>query len=290
MASVVGFSIIDGITKSNAAFSVVDMKPFGSALARRVRCSDAIKKMNPEALGIREAQVLPFNVPPIPGLGTGSGSSSRCSTLRGGRRRACCHGAGCRRRQPEPQLAGVYTTFSAESPSFSSISIVSVYALGLRLNDVFSALQGAFASVYINDFNMFGRTWQVNDRAGRIPPTRRMTWQGLCPFHDRARWCRSGLRHGAANGRTNGDRALQQHPLGEDQRRAAPGVSGAAIEAMEATTAANLPEGYGYEWTGTALQEKAVGGQTASILGDGGFSCLPFPSSGFTKAGRSPYR
>ena len=271
VASVVGFSIIDGITKSNAAFSVVDMKPFGERTGEGESVFDAIKKMNLEALGIREAQVLPFNVPPIPGLGTGSGfefevldTQGRPATELAATARGLSQAA-----NQNPQLAGVYTTFSAESPQlFLDIDRERVYALGLRLNDVFSALQGAFASVYINDFNMFGRTWQVNvtgqeeyrnkeDDLGRVY-VRSMTG-AMVP-----------VRAFATVRQTVGPMAIERYNNIRSAKingAPAPGVSsGAAIEAMEATAAANLPEGYGYEWTGTALQEKAAGGQTASIL------------------------
>ena len=63
----------------------------------------------------------------------------------------------------DPNLAMVYTTFSAETPQvFLDIDRARLSALGLRLSDVFAALQATLGKAYVNDFNMFGRAWQVN--------------------------------------------------------------------------------------------------------------------------------
>ena len=68
----------------------------------------------------------------------------------------------------------------------------------------------------------------------------------------------------------------------------APGYSsGEAIAAMEELAKSTLPAGYGYEWTGTALQEKAASGQTGSILGAGRAVRLPLPRRASTRARRS---
>ena len=61
-----------------------------------------------------------------------------------------------------PDLSGVYTTFSAESPQlYLTIDRERLYTLGVPLNEVFAALQATMGSAYVNDFNLFGRTWQV---------------------------------------------------------------------------------------------------------------------------------
>ncbi|MFV0491513.1 MAG: efflux RND transporter permease subunit [Pseudorhodobacter sp.] len=272
VASVVGFSIIDGITKSNAAFSVVDMKSFEERTGDGDTVFDAIAKMNFEALGIREAQVLPFNVPPIAGLGTGSGFEFELLDTQGrsaSELAATARGlAGAANQNPD--LAGVYTTFSSDSPQlYLDIDRERVYTLGLRLNDVFSALQGAFASIYINDFNLFGRTWRVNvtgqeqyrDKADDLGGVYvRSTTGEMIPASAFAEVKR--MVGPMSIERYNNIRSAKLNGT------PAPGIaSGAAIEAMEGTANATLPAGYRYEWTGTALQEKAASGQTAVILG-----------------------
>ncbi len=272
VASVIGYSMIDGIAKSSAAFSVVDMKPFEERTGDGESVFDAINRMNKEALGIREAQVIPFNVPPIPGLGTGSGFEFEVLDTQG---REATELASIARgmvlaANGNEDLTGVYTTFSAESPQlFLNIDRERVYALNLNLSDVFTSLQGAFASVYVNDFNLFGRTWQVNvtgqqdyrdneDDLGRVYV--RSSTGAMVPV---SAFSTVENKIGPMTiERYNNMRSakLSGNP--------AEGVSsGTSIQAMEQVAQANLPDGYRYEWTGTALQEKEASGKTALILG-----------------------
>ena len=165
VASVTGFSMIDGITKSNSAFAVIDMDPFEERTSHDESVFAGIQSIAQQGAAVREAQVLPFNVPPIPGLGTGSGFEFELLDRQG--RPATELAATARGLMVEannnPDLSGVYTTFSAESPQlFLDIDRQRLYALGLQLNDVFGALGGVFGQVYVNDFNLFGRTWRVN--------------------------------------------------------------------------------------------------------------------------------
>lgn len=61
-----------------------------------------------------------------------------------------------------PALSRVYTTFSANTPQlYLDIDREKVQTLGIQVADVFSALQAVLGSTYVNDFNLFGRTWQV---------------------------------------------------------------------------------------------------------------------------------
>ena len=118
-----------------------------------------IQAIAAQGAGIREAQILPFNVPPIPGLGTGSGfefelldREGRAATELAATARALMVAA-----NSNPDLAGVYTTFSAESPQlYLDIDRERLYALGLQLTDVFNSLGGVFGQVYVNAYGAGG--------------------------------------------------------------------------------------------------------------------------------------
>ena len=272
VASVTGFSMIDGITKSNAAFAVIDMEPFEERTAPEDSVFAGIRGIAQQGAGIREAMVLPFNVPPIPGLGTGSGFEFELLDRQG--RPATELAATARGLMLEangnPDLSGVYTTFSAESPQlYLDIDRERLYALGLQLNDVFAALGGVFGQVYVNDFNLFGRTWRVNlmgeeeyrdkvDDLGRVYV--RSISGDMVPVSAFAT-----VRN------TVGPASIERYNNTRSAKLnggpAAGVASGTALLAMERTASAALPDGYGYEWTGTALQEKAASGQTVMILG-----------------------
>src|SRR6202008_2067527 len=63
----------------------------------------------------------------------------------------------------DPRLARVFSTFTATNPSiYLDIDRAKAQALDLNMSDVFTALQAALGGVYVNNFNLFGRTWQVN--------------------------------------------------------------------------------------------------------------------------------
>ena len=163
----------------------------------------------------------------------------------------------------------MFTTYSAATPQiYLKLDRERAQALGISISDIFSTLQTAMGGTYANDFNMFGRTWQVKiqaqaeDRKGITDVFRvrlRTAAGDLVPLQAVAdvelitapssiiRY--NNLRSVVLNGGP------------------APGYSsGEAIAAMETLAKNTLPGGYGYEWTGTALQEKAASGQTGFIL------------------------
>jgi len=133
---------------------------------------------------------------------------------------------------------------------------------------VFTALQATLGGIYVNDFNLYGRTWQVNiqgeaiDR-NDIPAVWRIFVRNnrgtMVPLRSIAE-ARVVLGPQTIS-RYNNNRAIGI--LGAP----APGVSsGDSLTAMEELSARTLPPGYGFDWTGTAYQEKQSSGQTGPIL------------------------
>ena len=169
-----------------------------------------------------------------------------------------------------PALAGVFTTYGASTPLIRlDIDRERAETLGISINDIFTALQAALGGYYVNDFNKFGRTWQVILQA---ETAQRMHVDDIFEVHVRA-----------ANGALVPIRTLAtvENVLGPGyiyrfnnlravaiQGQPAPGYSsGQALAAMEQVSKATLPPGFGYSWSGTAYQEKIAGGQTTVILG-----------------------
>jgi multidrug efflux pump subunit AcrB len=270
VVSVMGYSILDGLVKSNAAFSLVTMQEFEERTTPETSVFAAVAQAMRQGAAIREAQVIAFNLPPIAGLGSGAGFEFMLLDTQG---RPAAELAATARglafaANGDPRLAGVYTTFSAESPQlFLEIDRERLYALGLNLSDVFAALNPTLGAAYVNDFNMFGRSWQVRMSASPRTATRSRTSRASMSGRPRARWSRSApsprptTRWAHVAHRYNNLRSttINGNP--------APGVaSGAALIAMEEVAAATLPPGFDTQWTGTALQEKEASGQTAMIL------------------------
>ena len=271
VTSVTGFSILDGITKSNAAFALVTMDPFEERGAEEESAFAAIAQTNRQGLALREAQVIAFNLPPIAGLGSGAGFEFQLLDTQG---RPPAELAQVARglalaANGHPDLSGVYTTFSADSPQlFLEIDRERLYALGVPVSALFSALQSTMGTAYVNDFNLFGRSWQVRMTARGED---RDTVDDIARVHVRSATGEMVPVGAVASPRyTVGPMQLQRYNNLRSvtvSGEAAAGVStGAALAAMEQVAGQTLPPGYTFEWTGTSLQEKQAAGQTGPIL------------------------
>jgi multidrug efflux pump subunit AcrB len=220
---------------------------------------------------IRSAVIFPFNLPPIIGLSTSGGFEYQLENLEGRDypdMASTMRGMVAAANQ-DPRLTRVFSTFTASNPSiWLDVDRDKAQALGLTISDVFLALQTTLGGYYVNDFNLFGRTWQVNiqgDAADRtdVPDINRIYVRnrlgGMVPIRAIA-----DIRIVVGPqviSRYNNYRAITIN--GSPQA----GVSsGDALLAMDQISARTLPRGYGYEWSGTAFQERQASGQTLAIL------------------------
>jgi hydrophobe/amphiphile efflux-1 (HAE1) family protein len=270
--TVSGYSLIDGLALPNKAIAIVGLKPFDKRTQSSLSVFSALSEMRPLFQQIAAANVIAFNLPPIAGLGNAAGFELALQTLAGATPQdlaAVADGLVIAANQ-NPALAGVYTTYGASTPQvYLKLDRERAETLGVSIGDIFSALQTTMGGTYVNDFNRFGRTWQVKVQADA---TDRKGVEDI--FRVRVRSAQGDL----VPLRAVADVELITAPssiVRYNNLRSvtinggpAPGYSsGEAIAAMEAVAAATLPHGFSYEWTGTALQEKAAAGQTGSILG-----------------------
>ncbi len=269
--SIVGFSLLDGGNQSNAAFMVMRMKPFADRQAASDKVQALIGRLFGAVQQVRSAVIFPFNLPPIIGLSTSGGFEYQLQNLEGrdpvemgGVLNGLLAAANA-----DPKLSRVFSTFSPTTPSiYLDIDRDKAQALGLSMSDVFTALQATLGGIYVNDFNLFGRTWQVNiqgDAADRtdIPAIWRIevrNRQGtMVPLRSIAD-ARIVLGPQTIS-RYNNYRSITVNGSPK------PGVSsGDALAAMAAVSTRTLPPGYSFEWTGTAYQEVSASGQTSYIL------------------------
>jgi hydrophobe/amphiphile efflux-1 (HAE1) family protein len=270
--AVIGFSLLDSANESNAAFLVAKLKPFEDRVGAANSAQALIRRMFGEALQIRTASVVPFNLPPIIGLSTSGGFEYQLEALEGqdpAKLGGVVQGIAAAANQ-DPRLARVFSTFTASTPSiFLDIDRDKAQALGLSINDVFTALQSTLGGSFVNYFNLFGRTWQVNVE-GEAGDRRDISdiWQiyvrsrsngGMVPMRAIA-----NLRY--IVGPQVITRYNNYRSVTINGSPAPGGSSGAALAAMQDVSAKTLPPGYTFEWTGTAYQEHEASGQTGPIL------------------------
>ena len=269
--AIVGFSLIDGGAQSNAAFMVARMKPFADRTATQDSVFAAIGRLLGAAQGIRQANVFAFNIPPIIGLGTGGGFEYQLQDYEG--------------RDPvelgqamlgmmiaanqDARLRGVFSTFSPTTPSlFLDVDRDKAQALGVRISDVFAALQTTLGGFYVNDFNLFGRTWQVNIQA---EATDRDEISDIWRIRVRSQTGQMVPLRAFADVRVVlGAQTISRYNNSRTvllNGSPSPGTSsGDALLAMEQLSSRVLPPGYGFEWTGTAFQEKQAAGRTGVLI------------------------
>jgi multidrug efflux pump subunit AcrB len=272
ITSVVGLNFIDNYSQSNAAFMVVTLKPFEERKGPDQNADALIARLGQDFRQIQNANVQPLAPPPIIGLGTGGGFTYVLEDLRGGDPKAMAQvlrGLTVAANQ-NPQLTRVFSTFSATNPSiYLDIDRDKAQILGVPLDSVFQALQASLGGYFVNNMNLFGRTWQVQVQAeasdrSNIDDVYRINVRSsdgkMIPLRSLAE--ARVVVGPAALIRYNNLRAVTV------QGSPAPGVSsGQALAAMEAVAAKTLPQGYAGEWTDTAFQEKRAEGKTPIILG-----------------------
>ncbi|MFZ5780635.1 MAG: efflux RND transporter permease subunit [Pseudomonadota bacterium] len=270
--SVVGLNFVDYVASPNSAFFVVRLDPYEQRTDSARHVDAIIATLRPKLAAIQGAVVFPFNLPPILGLGSTGGFQYVLEALQGqspAELASVMRGLVVAANQ-QPELAGVFSTYAADTPQiWLDIDRDKAQVLGVRVSDVFAALQSTLGGFYVNDFNLFGRTWQVNiqsegryrdavediyrvyvrNRNGSMVPIRALA-QARLVQGPQALIRYNGYRAAIVNGAPTAGFS-----------------SGDALAAMERISASNLPAGYGFEWTATALQEKAASGQTPVVLG-----------------------
>ena len=271
-ASIVGLNFIDSYSQPNAAFIVVTLKPFEERADRSLGAHAVAERLKPQLQAIGGGTAVPILPPPIIGLGTGGGFTYVLQDLKAGDPKVLAQVLRglVIAANADPALSSVFSTFSATDPSiYLDIDRDKAQILGVSLTSVFQALQASLGGYYVNDINLFGRTWQVQvqaeaaDRAnvedvyrinvrnkdGTMVPLRSLVEVRL-------------IVGPPALIRYNNRRAVTV------QGSPAPGISsGQALNAMEAVAARTLPTGFAGEWTDTAFQEKRAEGKTPMILG-----------------------
>jgi hydrophobe/amphiphile efflux-1 (HAE1) family protein len=271
LLSIVGFSLLDGGNQSNSAFVVVRLKPFQDRLAAADGARAVIGRVFGGVSQIRSANIFPFSLPPIIGLATSGGFEYQLENLEGRDpvEMASVMGGLVAAANQDSRLNRVFATFTASNPSiWLDIDREKAQSLGVAVSDVFNTLQTALGGFYINDFNLYGRTWEV---ILQTESADRADLSALDKIYVRNKTGDMIPLRSVANARfVLGPQVI---PRFNNYRAVTvnggpkPGVSsGDALQAMKEISARTLPDGYGYEWSGTAYQEIQAQGQTFGIL------------------------
>jgi hydrophobic/amphiphilic exporter-1 (mainly G- bacteria), HAE1 family len=266
-----GFSILDGTSSPNSATFFTTLKPWDERKAPQLQQTAILGRLRGEFGKIQEGMAFVFPPPAIRGLGVTGGFQMEIED-RGS--------AGLiplqqvvqemmRDGNSQSSLTALNTTFRAGVPQlYANIDRTKVKTLGIPLGSVFNALQSYLGSTYVNDFNRFGRTYQVRAQA---ESAYRVTANDIKQLEVRnPAGAMVPLATLADIQEILGPQIISRYnlyPAAAISGEAAPGrSSGQALQIMEQMADAKLPPSMGFEWTGVSYQEKKVGRESLLIF------------------------
>jgi HAE1 family hydrophobic/amphiphilic exporter-1/multidrug efflux pump len=263
-----GFDFIGGGFRNNAATIFVTQKPWDE---RKVTAPQLVGELFAKTAGIKEAVVLAFNPPPIFGLGTAGGFELYLQNHgEGGAKRLDeVKNAFLARANSDPVLAGAQTLWRATVPQLHvDVDREKAKTLGIPINDIFAALSATLGNFYINDFNKYGRAWQVLMSA---EPSYRNRPDDIGGIYVRsAKGEMVPLSSLVTVRYSSGPDVLDRFnnlPAVKILGQAAPGYSsGQAIAEVEKIANEVLPPDFSYDWGGTSYQEKKSSGAATFSL------------------------
>ena len=264
IVEIIGYDFISSTSQTNAGFMVPILKPWDERTGEGQSAAAIEKKLQMAFAGIPDAIVLAVNPPAIQGLGTVGGFDLRLQDINNvgldtltDAAKKVLYAA-----NQQPYLGSVYTTFRKDVPQlWLDIDRTKAETSKVDVGSLFTAIQAALGSYYINDFNRFGRVYQVMIQAKaeyRMEPDDIMNVR--IPTTDGAM---VPLGSFASYSRITGANNIPHYNIYDSipiNGGAAPGYSsGTAIKVMESICDKVLPDGVAYEWSGLTYQEIKAG-------------------------------
>jgi multidrug efflux pump len=269
-----GFDLLAGVQKPSAGVSFVQLKDWKErheASQSAAALAQSFMALNGP---VKDAMVLAFTPPPILGMSNTGGFEAYVQDRGGAGPQPLIDATQklVEAASKRPELAGVRTTFVSNVPQYKiHLDREKAKALSVPIALIFETMQSTFGSLYVNDFTLFGRNYQVN-------------LQSEANFRERPEDLKQVFVRSSSGSMIPIDTLLRmERIIGPDQvdrfnaftaakvmGNPAPGYSsGQAIKVMQELASQTLPDGYQIAWTGSAYQEIATGstGSQALIFG-----------------------
>jgi hydrophobe/amphiphile efflux-1 (HAE1) family protein len=268
---IVGYSAATRSNSSNAFAVFLPLDPFQDRKDTELKAAALSARMNKEVSGIQEARVIVIPPPPVRGLGTGGGfklyvqdrQNARLQTLE-----SVTDDLGAAI-MAEPAVGFSYTTFRTGTPLFyADIDRTKAKMLDVPLGNVFGALQTFLGSSYVNDMNLFGRTFRVIAQADAPFRTSPEDIQVIKVRSNSGAMVPLGSF--VTMTRTVGPNRVERfnmYPAAPLNGTTSLGFSsGQSLQAVEDVASKTLPQGMNIEWTDIAFQEKLAGNTALFIF------------------------
>ena len=270
-SAIAGYSLLDGQFKTKAGTLFVSLKDFDERKGAENTAFALLDRIGPKLNAIKEAIIIPINPPPIPGLGSQGGFEFWIqSRVQGDAAqlqeitRQFLAQAGHR-----PELASLTATLDAASRQLRlQVDRSKAETLGVPVQDVYDAVQTLFGSLSASQYNKYSRVWEVVLQA---EPQYRATPDDIGNIYVRNRTGQMVPLSTLVTSRYDIGPDLVQRfnnflAVCVNGESAGGFSSGQAIAAMEAVAREILPDGYTFEWSGQALEEKKSGSSSTIVF------------------------
>jgi hydrophobe/amphiphile efflux-1 (HAE1) family protein len=265
-----GLSINGFINSASAGIVFVTLKPFEERQTPDLSGFAISQKLQMKYLGIKEAFVAIFPPPPVMGLGTIGGFKLQVED-RGDAGYEALDAAMkevVAKARQAPELSGIFTSYEINVPQlYADLDRTKARQLGVDVQDVFSAMQIYLGSLYVNDFNRFGRTYQIIAQADKEFRSRADDILRLQTRNFEGRMVPLGAMVRISD-TTGPESAMRYNGFRSADLNGAPGPgysSGQAQEAIVRILKETLPKGMEFEWTELTYQQE-IAGNTAVIV------------------------
>lgn len=266
-----GYSFLDGQFKTNTGTVFIALKDFDQRQEPGLAVTDLFAFVGPKLKALQEGVVIPINPPSIPGLGSqggfefwvqnrGQGGITRLEEVT----RQLMADAEAR-----PEVTRLNTTLQAASRQLrADVDRSKAETLGVPVQDIYATLQTLFGSLYVSQYNNYGRVWQVilqaepefrnkpediqnifvRQREGEMVPLSSVVQTEYLTGPDLV-----SRFNGFMAAKITGDADVGFS-------------SGQSISTMEEVSSETMPDGFTYAWSGQAFEEKQAGGTSAIIF------------------------
>jgi hydrophobe/amphiphile efflux-1 (HAE1) family protein len=265
-----GFSLLSG-TAENVGLGIVVLKPWNERTSPHQQLGAIMGQVQAKLAAISSGNIFTFVPPPIMGLGTTGGLDFRLQALedQSPREITAATGSLVIAANQDPTLMQVFSTYTANTPQiFVNLNRTRAETLKVPVSRVFATLQKNLGSDYVNDFNLYGRTYQVKVQA---EARYRDTVDDIGRLYVRS-----------DDGKMVPMKSLvtlstvlapqivyryNQFTSVQINGNAAPGFSsGEAMATMERLASKTLPDGYAFDWSSMSFQERKAGGKVLILF------------------------
>lgn len=269
--AITGYDLLSGAAKTNSATNFLILKDWNDRKAPDQHSEALSGALNGAFFGISDATAFALSPPPIMGLSISGGFEMYLQDRTGGSLQDLSNIANkiVEKASQRPELMMVRNSLNMNIPQYKvTLDREKAKAMGVSVSDAFKTLQSTFGSYYVNDFNLFGRTYQVNVQSETDFREKPEDMKNV--FVKSSSGKLIPLSSLISYERSVGPDVLERFNVftaAKIEGEPKPGyTSGDALRAIEEVVKEVAPEGYATGWAGTSFQEKEMSGSGAQAF------------------------